>query len=158
MKKIIVIIGLIILTGCSVEKINTVGNYKEGTYTGTAIDNYGGSSNTATAVVNVNSSGVITSVYLDTTYTKDGIVTTKKALGYDYNMKGVSASIGKIEGGAEWFEQVVTLEKKIVEEQGTSWLKWSDSESTKTDSVAGVTIKIDALYEALTNALEQAKK
>ena len=158
MKKIIVIGFLIFLTGCTVEKIESIGDYKPGVYTGVAIDNYGGTNNTATAVVNVSENGKIENVYLDTTYTKDGVVTTKKALGYDYNMKDTSASIGNIEGGSEWFEQAKALEKKVVEEQNLKWLEWNDEQQTTTDSVAGVTIKINALYEAINNALDQAKK
>jgi len=157
MKKIYIFsmfILLLIISGCTpVEN----GNYEAGTYYGTAVDSYGGENNIATAVVYVNSSGVIESVFLDTTYTKDGVVTTKKTLGSEYGMKNASESIGNIPGGAEWYEQANNLENKVVEEQGLEWLTWSDNEQTITDSVSGVTIKIDALVEALNNALNQAK-
>lgn len=157
MKKILAYLALIILvciSGCTpVEQ----GNYKEGTYYGAAIDNYGGESNTATAVIHVNKDGVIESVFLDTTYVKDGTLTTKKTLGNEYGMKDTSSSIGNIPGGAEWYEQVNTLEEKVVLEQGLEWLIWSDAEETVIDSVSGVTIKINALIEALNNALNQAK-
>ena len=43
---LISIIGLALLSGCSK-------GYKEGVYTGTAIDSYGGQNNTATAIVTV---------------------------------------------------------------------------------------------------------
>ena len=157
MKKILIysmFILLLVISGCT--PVET-GSYKAGTYYGTAIDSYGDENNTATALVYVNSDGVIESVFLDTTYTKDGVVTTKKTLGSEYGMKGVSESIGNIPGGAEWYEQVNTLENKVVEEQGLEWLTWSDKEKTITDSVSGVTIKINALVEALSNALNQAK-
>ena len=125
MKKMFVFlafISLLVISGCTpVEK----GVYKEGTYYGTAVDSYGGEKNTAMAIVYVNSDGAIESVFLDTTYTKDDIITTKKALGYDYGMKETSELIGNIPNGAEWYEQVNVLENKVVEEQGLEWLVWS---------------------------------
>lgn len=147
-------VALLVVSGCTpVEQ----GNYKAGIYYGTAIDSYGGENNTATAVVYVNEEGVIESLFLDTTYVKDGVITTKKALGSDYGMKDASASIANIPGGAEWYEQVNNLENKVIAEQGLDWLIWSDEANTITDSVSGVTIKINALVEALNNALNQAK-
>jgi len=139
------ILGLVLLSGCSK-------GYTEGVYNGTAADNYGGQSNTATAKVTVDSDGKITDVYLDTTYTKDGIVTTKKVLGTDYGMYG--SPYGSQVG--EWYEQVEALEENVVENQGLDGIKL-DSEGY-TDTVSGCTIKIDALYEALEDALSQARK
>lgn len=140
------IIGILLLSGCSK-------GYVEGVYSGSAIDNYGGQSNTATAIVTVDGNGKITDVDLDTTYTtKDGIETTKKKLGTDYGMYGVpyGSQVG------EWYEQVEKLESSVVENQGLSGIKL-DSDGY-TDTVSGCTIKIDALYEALEDALEQARK
>jgi len=139
------VIGLALLSGCSK-------GYEEGVYTGSAIDNYGGQSNTATAIVTVDSNGKITDVNLDTTYTKDGVETTKKALGTDYGMYGVpyGSQVG------EWYEQVEALENNVVENQGLDGIEL-DSDGY-TDTVSGCTIKIDALYEALEDALSQAKK
>ena len=48
---LISIIGLALLSGCSK-------GYKEGVYTGTAIDSYGGQNNTATAIVTVDKNGM----------------------------------------------------------------------------------------------------
>ena len=157
MKKIFAYLALIVLIGISGCTPVENGDYNPGTYYGIATDSYSGENNTATALVHVNKDGVIESVFLDTTYTKDGVVTTKKSLGTEYGMKNVSESMGKIPGGAEWYEQVNTLENKVVEEQGLEWLTWSDDAKTVTDSVSGVTIKINALIEALNNALSQAK-
>lgn len=157
MKKVLIslsVISLIFLSGCT--KVES-GNYKEGTYYGSVVDNYGGVNNTATAVIYVDSEGVIKSVFLDTTYTKDETVTTKKSLGSEYGMKGVSASKGTIDGGAEWDEQVKNLENKIVEEQGLDWINWTDEDKSYTDSVSGVTLKINSLVEACNKALSQAK-
>ena len=151
---VLAIICLVLVSGCT--KVEE-GNYKAGTYYGTVVDSYGVVNNTATAVVYVNDKGMIESVFLDTTYEHEGTITTKKTLGNDYGMKGVSASMGNIEGGAEWFEQVNALEEKIVSEQGLDFLEWSNEEKTKTDSVAGVTIQINALVEAANKAIEQAK-
>ena len=130
---LISIIGLALLSGCSK-------GYKEGVYTGTAIDSYGGQNNTATAIVTVDKNGKITDVNLDTTYTKDGVETTKKTLGDAYGMYGneYGSKVG------EWYTQ------------GLDKVKLTDDGYT--DTVSGCTIKIDALYEALENALNQAKK
>ena len=133
-KKIIVLsmVSLLLLGGCAK-------GYKEGIYT-------------ATATVTVDSNGKITSVELDTTYTKDGVKTTKKALGSEYGMYNnpYGSTIG------EWDTQVKALEDYIVKNQGIDSLKLN--EDGKTDAVSGCTIKIDALYEAASNALKQAKK
>lgn len=139
------IIGLALLSGCSK-------GYKEGIYTGTAIDSYGGQNNTATAIVTVDKNGKITDVDLDTTYTKDGVETTKKKLGDSYGMYG--GEYGSQVG--EWYQQVEILEKNVVDNQGLDKIKMNDEGYT--DAVSGCTIKIDALYEALENALKQAKK
>ena len=56
----------------------------------------------------------------------------------------------------EWDTQVKALEDYIVKNQGIDSLKLD--EDGKTDAVSGCTIKIDALYEAASNALKQAKK
>lgn len=142
---LVMVIGLMLLSGCSK-------GYKEGTYMGSAVDNYGGQSNTATCEITVDSDGKITKVYLDTTYTKDGVETTKKALGSDYGMYGspYGSQIG------EWYEQVNALENNVIENQGLDGVKL-DSDGY-TDTVSGCTIKIDALYEAIEDALNKARK
>lgn len=148
MKKKICLVGLIgvvLLSGCSK-------GYKEGVYTGTAPDVYGGQNNTATAIVTVDKSGKITDVNLDTTYTKDGVETTKKTLGTDYGMYGneYGSTVG------EWYEQVEALEENVVSNQGLEKIKLDSAGYT--DTVSGCTIKIDALYKALESALDQARK
>lgn len=140
------VVGLLLLAGCSK-------GYVEGVYTGSAIDNYGGQSNTATAEVTVDSNGKITDVNLDTTYTtSDGVETTKKTLGTDYGMYGVDygSQVG------EWYEQVEALEQNVIDNQGLDGIEL-DSDGY-TDTVSGCTIKVDALYEALEDALKQASK
>ncbi|MGM9882262.1 MAG: FMN-binding protein [Bacilli bacterium] len=149
MKKKILLAGLVslvLLSGCSK-------GYKEGVYTGTASDTYGGQDNTATAIVTVDSNGNITDVELDTTYTtNDGVLTTKKTLGNDYGM--YNSEYGSTVG--EWYEQVEALEKYVVDNQGIDELTLDDE--GKTDAVSGCTINIDALYRAIDSALKQAKK
>ena len=148
MKKVkyfICLFALILLVGCSK-------GYKEGEYTGTAIDSYGGQENTASAKIIIDSEGKITDVYLDTTYTtEDGVKTTKKALKDDYGMYNhpYGSKVG------EWYQQVEKLEKAVIDNQGIDFINLDDS--GKTDAVSGCTIKIDALYKALEDALNQAK-
>lgn len=145
-----VIIGVLIcflfVAGC--EKVES-GTYKEGTYFGSYTDTYGDNPSVATAVVYVDSDGVIKSVFLDTTYLKSTTVTTKKTLGNDYGMKA-SSEVGK-----EWYEQVNLMEAKVIENQNISFMKLDNDGYT--DTIAGVTMKVNALYQALNNALEQAK-
>ena len=101
---------------------------------------------------------MIKSVFIDSTYEKtEGILNTKKTLRDEYGMKETSASMGNIPGGAEWYEQVETLENEIINQQGINWIKWTDDTKTTTDSVAGVTISVDDIYKAVDNALNQAK-
>lgn len=144
MKKILFCLCALILTitVCGCEKVG----YKEGTYEGSVIDNYGGEENTATAKVVINNEGKIESVYLDTTY--EG--TTKKTLGNDYNMKTYYP-----QAAGEWFEQVQKLESAVVANQGTAFITLD--ENGKTDAVSGCTIQIEALVKAIDIALDKAK-
>lgn len=162
MKKIarfsIFLISIFALCGC--EKVEKEGIYKQGTYIGTAgYESYGQQFMT-TATIYVGDSGNIESCFIDSTYEKDGVITTKKALGDDYDMKQTSANIGVIPGGAEWYEQVEQIEKKVVEEQNLDWVKWEDTEQTKLDldTISGVTITADSYISAVEQALSQARK
>lgn len=157
MKKIIIIIslvlGLILVSGC--EKINE-GTYKEGTYMGSNVYESYGKKYVTTAVIYVDNNGLIKSCYVDSTYTKDNISTTKKTLKDNYGMKQTSANNGIIKGGAEWYEQIKVIEDKVIESQGIDWVKW-DSTNTKLDSVSGVTITADTYIKAIEQAINQAK-
>lgn len=143
---LLLVISVFVFTGC--EKVNK-GEYKEGTYFGSYVDNYGGSETVTTAVVYVDSNGMIKSVFLDNVYTKDSVLTTKKTLGDKYGMKPAS------EAGKEWYEQVNLIEAKVIENQGISFM--TIDEKGKTDTIAGVTLQVGALYKALENALNSAK-
>ena len=79
LKYVVCLLMVVMLVGCGKK-------YNAGEYVGSVIDSYGGENNTATAKVTIDDSGKITDVYLDTTYTKDGVETTKKTLKEDYGM------------------------------------------------------------------------
>ncbi len=148
---LLVAVCFLLFSGCSLKE-KEVG-YNQGIYNGSATDTYGGQENIATATVTVDENGKITDVYLDTTYTtEDGKATTKKTLKEDYGMYG--SAYGSNVG--EWYQQVEALENYVVENQGLGNIILNDE--GKTDAVSGCTIKIDALYEALDQALESAKK
>ena len=87
---------------------------------------------------------------------KNDVYTTKKTLGDAYGMKGTSANMGTIEGGAEWYEQIKAIEDKIVKEQGIEWVKY-DAEGSKLDGFSGATIKVADLMKAVETALNAAK-
>lgn len=160
MKKFLVIMlmtTVLFFTGCEKEVSKEKGNYKEGTYFGSVKYESYGANYVTTAVVYVNDEGLIKSVYVDSTYSKDGVNTTKKTLGDDYAMKATSAAIGTIEGGAEWYEQVAVIENKVISEQVIDWVVWADEEQTKLDGVTGATITANTYIEAIGIALEQAK-
>lgn len=150
MKKVLclLLVSTFLFVGC--EKVDS---YKEGVYEGSAVDTYGGENNTATAKITVDSEGKITDVYLDTTYTHNGEKTTKKTLKEEYGMKIGNAPYGQSE--YEWYEQVEALEQAVIDNQGIDFLNLD--EDGKTDAVSKCTIKIDALYAALEDALNKAK-
>ena len=145
LKYVVCLLMVVMLVGCGKK-------YNAGEYVGSVIDNYGGENNTATAKVTIDDSGKITDVYLDTTYTKDGVETTKKTLKEDYGM--LNHPYGSTVG--EWYQQVEKLEQAVIDNQGIDFLNLD--EDGYTDAVSGCTIKIDALYQALNDALEKAKK
>lgn len=148
MKKILMLslIGLVFLTGCGSDS-----KLKSGVYEGSVIDNYNNENNTATAKVTIDEDGKITDVYFDTTYTKDGVETTKKTLKEDYGMYNhpYGSEVG------EWYTQVEALEDAIVENQGIDFLNMD--EDGYTDAVSSCTIKIDALINAYNDAIKKAK-
>ena len=75
-------------------------------------------------------------------------IASKKELGDAYAMKGTSASMGVIEGGAEWYEQAAAWENYIVGK--------SVSDLTATDEVTGCTMTIDTYVAAAKNAIDSA--
>lgn len=137
---VLIIMAILVgVVGCQSKPV-----YKEGIYNGTAEE--ASENSIATAKVVIDKSGKIESVYIDETYQG----TTKKTLGADYNMKKFNP-----EAIGEWYEQVSKLEDAIVKHQGIKFIDLN--EEGKTDAVSGCTIKVDALYKAVNDALEQAK-
>lgn len=160
MKKVfqmfIIFTVVLFLGGCE-KAVPKQGEYKEGTYMGSVVFESYSKKYVTTAVIYVDEFGMLKSCFIDSTYIKDGVNTTKKTLKDDYGMKATSASVGTIPGGAEWYEQVKVIEDKVIEEQGLSWVKWSSADKTKLDAISGVTITADSYINAVSKALEQAK-
>jgi len=124
---------------------------------GTATSESNGETLTTTAKVEVDGDK-FTKVEIDETYkTKDGKDTTKKELGADYGMKDTSAKMGKIEGGAEWFEQVKFLEDYIVKNGVDGIELGEDGKATNEDVLTGCTINIKPYVEAVKAAKDNAK-
>lgn len=156
-------LSVLLLSGCEVVDGET-GDYKEGTYFGYSEDGY-------TAVVYVAESGMIESVFIDAAYgvTEEEIIieaTTKQILGDDYNMKTYGGS------EYEWYEQANMFADKVVEEQGVDFveLMYKDDEGNFTteapeedsamkysDAITGVTVKVEPMLTAVSNALKQAQ-
>lgn len=150
MKKFILFISTLflvtILTGCEA----VTGEYKEGTYFGYSYDSDYDAY--ATAVIYVDQTGSIKSVFIDTTYInkeKSTAVSTKKVEGKDYKMKEYNSK-----AAGEWYEQVEKVEKYVLDNQG---LDIELNEKGKTDAISGATINISPIKEAVNNALKQAK-
>ncbi len=161
MKKILlVLVALLFLVGCeALEDVDPVaqGDYNPGMYTGFYVQEEGRYAGVATAVVFVDENGFIAHVYLDATYMKDEMPHSKKALGEDYNMLWRSAEIGEIPGGAEWDDQAIAVEEKVVAEQGLDWVTYDDEGEVDVDAVSGATMIITELVLAVEDALEGAR-
>lgn len=154
MKKVLISLLAVLcifgIAGC--EKVSS-GEYKKGTYYGSAEDDFNGEKNTAIAVITVDDNGKIISVYVDSTYTANGVTSTKKSLGSSYGMKTGDSAYGV--SNKEWYEQASYLEQAVVDHQGVDFLTIDDN--GKTDTISGCTIKVDALKTAVANALAKAK-
>ena len=79
---------------------------------------------------------------------KGQTIASKKELGDDYAMKGTSANIGNIEGGAEWFEQAAAFEDYLVGKT-VSEINLEDS-----SLLAGCTMYAGAYEAACDNAVD----
>ncbi len=119
------------------------------------------------AAVTTDADGKITSCLIDAAQGKcamaDGKFTveagsfiSKKDLKEDYNMKGVSASIGAIEGGAEWYEQAAAYENWAKGKTAADVTAAVNAEG-KTDDAelkAGCTITISSIAETVAAAAQ----
>lgn len=139
-----------LFTGC--EEVPEKGIYKEGTYIGFANYDYSNIKFTTSATVYVNELGMIKSVLFDSTYVEGNVATTRRneKNTYALDAKGEISSIS-------WDAQADLLSKAIIKEQDLNFIKWSNDEKTITDSVEGLVIPIRDLYDAVNNALNQAK-
>lgn len=123
------------------------------------------------AAVTVGADGKIAAVKFDciqvkTNFDATGAITadsptefkTKRELGYDYNMKGTSASIGVIDGGAEWFEQADALESfcvgKTIEEVKAA--VGADGKPADENLLLGCTMTVSGFVAALDKAVAEA--
>lgn len=136
----------------------TTGKYYESNETNLQYD-------TDYAAVTVGADGKITSCLIDASQAKctiadgkftvkDGAFITKKELKEDYNMKAVSAQMGVIEGGAEWYEQAASFEKWAVGKTADE-IKAAIGEDGKTsdaDLKAGCTITVSGIANNVAKA------
>lgn len=139
-----------LFTGC--EDVPEKGIYKEGTYIGSSEYEYADVHFVTTAVVYINDLGMIKSVFVDSTYIDGSSATTRKV---HKNTNAIDET-GEI-SSISWDKQVDLIEKAIIKEQDLNFIKWSNEEKTLTDSIDGVTIPIQDIYNAVSNALNQAK-
>lgn len=122
--------------------------------------------------VTLNADGTIADVKVDaiqvkTNFDATGAITadtptefkTKRELGADYNMKGVSASMGKIEGGAEWFEQADAFEDFCINKTLDQVVAAMNAEKYPADEtlLLGCTMKINGFVAALEKAYAEAE-
>ena len=133
MKKIIfvLLVAMVLFASCGGKGL------KAGTYEAENVL----ADSTVTVKVTVDNNGKITDVYFDEIY-KDS---TKKTLGYGYNMKAYCGT------PYEWFEQVEFLEKAIVENQGVDFITLDAN--GKTDAVSGCTISVNNLIDTFNKAI-----
>lgn len=139
-------------------------------------DNYGSGAANADlymAAVKLDADGKIVDVVIDAvqvtaTFDATGTLTneelnatfsTKRELGLDYGMKDVSASMGKIPNGAEWFEQANAFEAfckdKTVDEIKTMGIT-DDGKATDERLLTGCTIGVTEMQKAVIKACENA--
>ncbi len=82
------------------------------------------------------------------------ITDTKSERGDDYGMKSTSASIGNIEGGAEWYEQAAAFEDYCVgkTQDEIAATEMENGTATDADLLAGCTIHISDFVTAVSKA------
>lgn len=186
MKKLVLLLItlMLVLTGCSNggNDDNEAGDYKAGSYSITKLaltdadaENDGRVQFNTTIVSVLLDGDTIKDVQIDVAqnnvpFTVDGQVTvptdtpTKLEKGDAYGMKETSANIGEIEGGAEWFEQIASLEEwmigKTVEEVLAMDTYEKDASHTAVPNVdelkTSVTIHVGDYLNTLEKAVETA--
>lgn len=143
---------IFMFTGC--EEMPEKGIYKEGTYFGTSEYELVGMKFTTTATIYVNDYGFIKSVFIDSTCLDGNVSSTRKSL---KNTNALSANPEELVSNDSWDKQIDIIEKSIIKEQDLNFIKWENDEKTITKSIDGVTMPIKDVYEAVNDALMQAK-
>ncbi|MDE5605340.1 MAG: FMN-binding protein [Eubacterium sp.] len=119
------------------------------------------------AAVTTDADGKITSCLIDAAQgkgtmadgkftVKAGTITSKKDLKEDYNMKAVSAQMGVIPNGGEWYEQADAYQKWAIGKTADQ-IKAAvgeDGKSSDADLKAGCTITISSIAETVANAAQ----
>ena len=123
------------------------------------------------AAVKVDADGKIVDVVVDAmqlsvTFDGTGAITsdpvakfqTKRELGDAYGMKGVSASIGAIEGGAEWYDQANAFEQYCIGKTADEVAAGVNAEGYPTDEtlLTGCTMKVNGMAAAVVKACNDA--
>lgn len=130
-----------------------------------------GQVNTTMAAVGLDADGKVQYIDIDVAQSTPGggdkeKTQTKKELKEKYGMKSVSASMGVIKDGGEWYEQAEYLENyckgKTAEEIANIETEKRDEEHTSvpksgSDLAAGCTMDIGAFLEAMSEAFSSAK-
>ena len=155
-----------VLVGCG-KKGESTGGAAEGAKYAKAgfgmIIEPGDTTSTTMATVGLDAEGKINYIDVDVIQTPNGKdeTKTKKELKEDYGMKSTSAQMGKIEGGAEWYEQIAKFEEfckgKTLDEVAAIETEKRDEEHTSvpksgSDLAAGCTMDIGAFKEAVAKA------
>lgn len=85
-------------------------------------------------------------------------IDSKYVLADKYNMKGTSANIGNIEGGAEWFEQADSFREYVkgLTVAEVSAIELADGVATSEDLTSSVTVKINGWIKNFEKAAENA--
>jgi hypothetical protein len=154
------------LVACGGEKAPTIAKFGLGT-----VSTYeNGQVNTTMAAVGLDSEGKIVYVDIDVAQSTfadaaKAKTQTKEELKEAYNMKGVSAQMGVIAGGAEWYEQAEFLEKYVLNktagEVAAIETKERDASHTTVpagaDLTAGCTMNIGEFKDAIAKACANAR-
>ncbi len=124
--------------------------------------------NTTFAVVGLDKDGKIVDVAVDVAQSspdaKDPVTQSKKDLKEKYGMKGTSNQMGKIEGGAEWYEQIAKFEEYCKGKTADEVAKIETEKNAEgnlapkagTDLAAGCTMAVNDFQAAIAKAVENA--
>lgn len=121
---------------------------------------------TTIALVATDADGKVVYSKIDVAQINKDVTATKSERKDDYGMKSVSASMGVIEGGAEWYQQAEAFEKyckgKTADQIANTETEKRDDEhpavpKSGSDLAAGCTMNIGDFLEAMAEAFANAK-